>query len=124
MRKQYRDGSGRGVLASCNARVTPTPLALMLLMALLAPWLARAEKPRDLKPHGYVNDFAGVISPDTRTKLTALCTELDQKAHAQIAIVTVSCPRRRLHRGLFDSGGAAVAQSGNPIRVHDRPRPS
>ena len=77
------------MLASCNARVTPTLLALMLLMGLLAPWLARAEKPQDLKPQGYVNDFAGVISPETRAKLRALCTELDQKAHAQIAIVTV-----------------------------------
>jgi uncharacterized protein len=81
--------SGRGVLSSCNARVTPTLLAVLLLMALLAPWLARAEKPQDLKPQGYLNDFAGVISQNTRTKLTALCTELDQKAHAQIAIVTV-----------------------------------
>lgn len=61
----------------------------MLLVALLTPLLARAEKPQDLKPQGYVNDFAGALSPDTRTKLTALCTELDQKAHSQIAIVTV-----------------------------------
>jgi uncharacterized protein len=88
-RKHHRDGSGRGALAPRNARLRPTPLALTLLLALLAPWLARAEKPQDLKPHGYVNDFAGVISPAARTKLTALCTELDQKAHAQIAIVTV-----------------------------------
>ena len=88
-RKHHRDNSARGAPARCIARFTLTPLALVLLMVLLAPWLARAEKPQDLKPQGYVNDFAGVISPLTRTKLTALCTELDQKAHAQIAIVTV-----------------------------------
>ncbi len=41
------------------------------------------------KPAGYVNDFAGVLSQSGRDQLTALCTEVDQKAHAQIAIVTV-----------------------------------
>jgi uncharacterized protein len=61
----------------------------MLAAVLLVQTAARAEKPQDLKPQGYVNDFAGALSPDTRTKLTAFCTELDQKAHAQIAIVTV-----------------------------------
>ena len=43
----------------------------------------------NLKPQGYVNDFAGVLSLEARTKLTALCTEVDQKAHAQIAVVTI-----------------------------------
>jgi uncharacterized protein len=41
------------------------------------------------KPAGYVNDFAGVLTQSGRDQLTALCTEVDQKAHAQIAIVTV-----------------------------------
>ena len=41
------------------------------------------------KPEGYVNDFAGVLSPAARNLLTALCTEVDQKAKAQIAVVTV-----------------------------------
>jgi uncharacterized protein len=41
------------------------------------------------KPAGYVNDFAGVLSQSGRDQLTALCTEVDQKAHAQIAVVTV-----------------------------------
>jgi len=40
-------------------------------------------------PTGYVNDFAGVLSPDTKQSLEELCTEVDQKAHAQIAVVTV-----------------------------------
>jgi uncharacterized protein len=59
------------------------------LLWLLAPALARAEKLEQLKPQGYVNDFAGVLSEDTRSKLTALCTEVDQKTHAQIAVVTI-----------------------------------
>jgi uncharacterized protein len=41
------------------------------------------------KPAGYVNDFAGVLTQSGRDQLTALCTEVDQKAHAQIAVVTV-----------------------------------
>src|SRR5713101_3976086 len=42
-----------------------------------------------LKPVGYVNDFANVLSQSTKFQLTALCREVDQKAHAQIAVVTV-----------------------------------
>lgn len=51
---------------------------------------ARAEQVKNLKPQGYVNDFAGVLSAQAKDKLTALCAEVDQKAKAQIAIVTVS----------------------------------
>jgi uncharacterized protein len=40
-------------------------------------------------PTGYVNDFAGVLSAGTRQNLEELCTEVDQQAHAQIAVVTV-----------------------------------
>ncbi len=42
-----------------------------------------------MKPQRYVNDFANVLSPSTRTRITQLCTEVDQKAQAQIAVVTV-----------------------------------
>ncbi len=41
------------------------------------------------EPTGYVNDFAGVLSPETRQSLEDLCTQVDQRAHAQIAVVTV-----------------------------------
>lgn len=51
---------------------------------------ARAEQVKNLKPQGYVNDFAGVLSAQSKDKLAALCAELDQKAQAQIAVVTVS----------------------------------
>ena len=40
-------------------------------------------------PKGYVSDFAGVLSPDTVTALEQLCTQVDRKAKAQIAVVTV-----------------------------------
>jgi uncharacterized protein len=40
-------------------------------------------------PTGYVNDFAGVLSPSTKSNLENLCTQVDRQAHAQIAVVTV-----------------------------------
>lgn len=58
-----------------------------LLALFAAP--AQAEKPEQLKPSGYVNDFAGVMSTPARERLTALCAEVDQKARAQIAVVTI-----------------------------------
>jgi uncharacterized protein len=40
-------------------------------------------------PTGYVNDFAGVLSPETKQSLEELCTQVDRQAHAQIAVVTI-----------------------------------
>ncbi|MGH9344479.1 MAG: TPM domain-containing protein [Terriglobia bacterium] len=64
---------------------------LFLLFALLgfAPAPVRAESVSSLKPQGYVNDFAHTLSPQTVQQLAALCLEVDQKAHAQITVVTV-----------------------------------
>ncbi len=63
--------------------------ALSSFLVILAVIPVRAENLKNLKPQGYVNDFAGVISPDARNRLTALCTDVDQKAQSQIAVVTV-----------------------------------
>src|SRR5208337_2538206 len=48
-----------------------------------------AEQWQKLNVEGYVNDFAGVLNPTTVDGLTQLCTEVDQKAKAQIAVVTI-----------------------------------
>jgi uncharacterized protein len=40
-------------------------------------------------PAGYVNDFAGVLSPSTKLNLENLCTQVDRQARAQIAVVTI-----------------------------------
>jgi uncharacterized protein len=60
-----------------------------LALVLIAGSLSRAEKLEDLKPQGYVNDFAGVLSAGTQARLAALCGEVDQKTKAQIAVVTI-----------------------------------
>jgi uncharacterized protein len=41
------------------------------------------------RPTGYVSDFAGVLSPQTKLTLSRLCAQIDHQAHAQIAVVTV-----------------------------------
>jgi uncharacterized protein len=69
------------------AKFVARPLLLLLLLCVPA---ARAEQVKNLKPQGYVNDFAGVLSAQAKDKLTVLCGEVDQKAKAQIAVVTVS----------------------------------
>ncbi|MGB0036925.1 MAG: TPM domain-containing protein [Candidatus Acidiferrales bacterium] len=64
-------------------------MALLACAIVFLTGVVSAEKPEQLKPRGYVNDFANVLSQRGRDQLTALCTEVDQKAKAQIAIVTV-----------------------------------
>jgi uncharacterized protein len=77
---------------SSGERRTAAPFLLFLYLIALLSLLSMpscAEDTLPAKPQGYVNDFANVLSQSTRDQLTALATELDQKAHAQIAIVTV-----------------------------------
>ena len=61
-------------------------LAWMVLGA--AVWVA-AEPIASLRPTNYVNDFAGVLDAATQARLNDLCQQVDQKAAAQIAVVTV-----------------------------------
>ena len=68
-------------------RIPGGAACILLILAGAAPLFA--DNLQDLKAQGYVNDFAGVISAATRDRLTTLCTEVDQKAQAQIAVVTV-----------------------------------
>jgi uncharacterized protein len=60
---------------------------VFLLAICCAP--LHAEKVEQLTDQGYVNDFAGVIDAGSKQQLTQLCQELDTKADAQIAVVTI-----------------------------------
>ena len=64
---------------------------LIFVVLLVTPVMgARAETVASLpEPTGYVNDLAGALTPQTKQSLEALCTQLDQQAHAQIAVVTI-----------------------------------
>ncbi|HXW57438.1 MAG TPA: TPM domain-containing protein [Candidatus Cybelea sp.] len=63
--------------------------SLVFLLSSALPSVAAAQDTAQLKTQGWVSDFAGVLSPSARDQLAALCAEVDQKAHAQIAVVTV-----------------------------------
>src|ERR1700684_3061310 len=60
-------------------------LALFLTLVLAAS----AEPIAQLKPTGYVNDFAHVLDQNTIAQLDEICRQVDEKAHAQIAVVTI-----------------------------------
>ncbi|MCL2659692.1 MAG: TPM domain-containing protein [Acidobacteriaceae bacterium] len=62
--------------------------AVLVLIAVTG--FAAAETVASLPaPTGYVNDFAGVLRPDVRQSLEDLLAQVDQKAQAQIAVVTI-----------------------------------
>src|SRR5215472_12774321 len=114
-----RDGSGRELqkIAICNRAmavlifflrakrktsgnyltVAPKPMrpahflrtALLLSMAFLGAVCACADDIKSIHPTGYVTDLAGILGPGKTTNLEALCSELEQKTGAQMAVVTV-----------------------------------
>jgi uncharacterized protein len=75
-------------VANVGLKAGLLPVFCLALLFLALGAYAQDSLPKT-KPEGYVNDFAGVLSPPARNLLTALCTEVDQKAKAQIAVVTV-----------------------------------
>src|SRR3979411_1270206 len=75
---------------SCLGKSTTRFVSFFFLLLIFFTGNAGAEQVKDLKPQGYVNDFAGVLSAPAKEKLTALCAEVDHKAGAQIAVVTIS----------------------------------
>lgn len=65
-------------------------LAWCVAWLVLAVSLAtRADDIKQIRPTGYVTDLAGVILPQAKAQLEAMCTELEQKTGAQMVIVTV-----------------------------------
>jgi uncharacterized protein len=62
--------------------------AWVLIFLALAMTLF-AEPISQLKPTDYVNDFSRVLNQPTIAQLDDTCQQIDQKAHAQIAVVTI-----------------------------------
>jgi uncharacterized protein len=61
-----------------------------LLLLLIVALPACAEKVSTIPaPTGYVDDYAGVISPSAKTQMEATCNEVHDKTRAQIFLVTV-----------------------------------
>lgn len=64
-------------------------LALAVLLLVPPAYLAGESVNSLPAPVGYVNDFAGVLSPTTIRNVDDLCEQVEIKAHAQIAVVTI-----------------------------------
>jgi len=62
----------------------------LVALAVLISLPVCAEPISHLHPTGYVNDFAHVLDPGTVAQLDNICQQIDQKAHAQIAVVTIN----------------------------------
>jgi uncharacterized protein len=86
VRNQY---SGFAVLYNFGVRSRAKACMLAALLLWMAA-LARAESVSQLQPTGYVNDFAHVLQPATIAQMEDTCRQIDEKAHAQIAVVTIN----------------------------------
>ena len=66
--------------------------ALLVVAFGAAPGIARGQSVDQVAAqakNGYVTDLAGVLSQSGKQRLTALCTEVQQKTQAQIAVVII-----------------------------------
>ena len=99
--------------------LVPTLLVLLALCFTALPGFAQTNIPA--KPTGYVNDYANVLSPSARQQLEALCTEVDQKAMAQIAVVTVRSlegrPIEDYAVDLFNKWGVGPKESARGVLI-------
>ncbi|MGO8808823.1 MAG: TPM domain-containing protein [Candidatus Sulfotelmatobacter sp.] len=66
-----------------------TKLCLDVAVALTLVLTARAEPIAQLKATDYVNDFAHVLDQNAIAQMDEICRQIDEKAHAQIAVVSV-----------------------------------
>ncbi len=64
-------------------------LASSLALIAISAICACAFDTSNLKPHGYVNDFAGALDPRGAQALEAYCGQLDAATGAQLAVVLV-----------------------------------
>jgi len=58
-------------------------------VVLLAATLVFAEPVNQLQPTNYANDFAHVLSAQTQNEVNEICRQLDEKAQAKVAVVTI-----------------------------------
>jgi len=69
------------------------PARRTILLGILVLWISvleYAEPVAQLHPTDYVNDFAHVLNRTSVAQLDNICQQIDQKAHAQIAVVTIN----------------------------------
>ena len=62
-------------------------LGVLLCMAVLLPWAAAALEVPALR--GRVNDYGGMLSPETERRIETLLKELEERDSTQVAVLTV-----------------------------------
>lgn len=75
-----------------NLKKIKLPVVVLILLTLLAyapAVLAAAQIPAKPDRFDYVFDYANILSPQDRAKISALGRELDEKTKAQVVVVTV-----------------------------------
>ncbi|MDZ7372594.1 MAG: TPM domain-containing protein [candidate division KSB1 bacterium] len=96
-----------------RAALSATIWTLVGAIALLAQ-----DFPR---PVGYVNDFAQVISDEWENKITAICSELERKTSAEIAVVTMPTVGENDYREyanrLFEAWGIGKKGKDNGVLI-------
>lgn len=103
------------MLRMVSPRTASRHATFIFVSVLLGALTANAQK--DVKPREYVNDFAEILSSSTKDQLTALCAEVDETTHAQIAVTTVkSLDGRSIEDFLID----LAAQRGIGPRESER----
>src|SRR6267154_4000743 len=70
-------------------KISLIPAVLLPCLLLFSASFCAAEDIKKIHPAGYVSDLAGVIRPEAKERLEALCAEVEQKTGAQMATVTV-----------------------------------
>jgi uncharacterized protein len=68
---------------------TGAKTATLVIVFLTLTVALRSEPISQLHPTDYVNDFAHVLDQATIAQLDDTCRQIDEKAHAQIAVVTI-----------------------------------
>jgi len=66
-----------------------TKMCFALAVAITLAFSAQGEPIAQLKATDYVNDFAHVLDQNTIAQMDEICRQIDEKAHAQIAVVTI-----------------------------------
>ena len=65
-------------------------LGLLAVFVFSLTVVMHTEPVSQLRPTGYVNDFAHVLDANAIAQMNDICGQIDQKAHAQIAVVTIN----------------------------------
>ncbi len=101
---------------------------LRLLTILLIALLGQAADWRQLKPEGYISDFAGVMDAGAKASINAYLAAVERATGAQVAIVTINSleadPIEDVAHTLYESFGVGRSESNEGalflIAIQDR----